>query len=129
MRWCAILECTQEEAELLIGLRLVDAQRAKDFLLNVVVMDTNRTTANLDTIENRVVSQRLDVFGALYQRVEVVWMWCGKWVVRGDVTPAFVIALEEREVGDPTELVLVRLVELALLRHMLSKIAECWAIS
>src|SRR6478752_713622 len=55
VRWRAVLERLEQEAELLLGLRLVQPHDGEDPFLNIPAVDTNRTATDLIAVPHYVV--------------------------------------------------------------------------
>ena len=53
-----MLQCVQQKAKLLTLLFCIDTQYFKDRLLHFLIVDTNRTTTQLTTVENHIISTR-----------------------------------------------------------------------
>ena len=60
VRWRSVLEGVEEEAETFVGFFVRHAERAEDFGLHVLAVDTNRSGAKLVAVENDVVGEGAD---------------------------------------------------------------------
>ena len=118
MRRSAVLECLKQEAELLVGLFLGDAQHIEHTGLDVVTMDTNGTAAHLLAVADDVVGVGHGVLGILVELVDPILGGHGERVVHGGplgvadshiVIIRIVGGLEQREVHDPSESELLRI--------------------
>jgi aryl-alcohol dehydrogenase-like predicted oxidoreductase len=58
VRWRAVLQCIQKEAEAVPGFFIAHAQRAEYLRLHVLAMDTNRARAQLRAVQHHVIGQR-----------------------------------------------------------------------
>ncbi|MDT4782522.1 hypothetical protein FQZ97_147810 [compost metagenome] len=99
MRWCAVLQRIEEEAELLFLLRIVDAQHAEHRLLHALVVDTDGAAAQFGAVQHHVVGAGqghgrvgLQLFRGAVGRSERV--------VQGSQA-AVVVLFEHREVHHP----------------------------
>ena len=61
----AVLERVEQEAELLLRLRLVDAHHREDALLHVLAVDTDRPAAELAAVADDVVGPGQRLAGSL----------------------------------------------------------------
>ena len=118
MRRSAVLECLKQEAELLVGLFLGDAQHIEHTGLDVVAVDTYGTATHLLTVADDVVGVGHGVLGILVELVDPILGRHGERVVHGGplgvadshiVIIRIVGGLEQREVHNPSESELLRI--------------------
>ncbi len=100
MRRRAVLQCIQQEAELLTLFMLFNAQNAKHGLLHVTVVDTHRSAADFITVDHHVVSIRYGLGWIGCQLFRTHLFRCRKRMVHGS-QPTFVIFFKHREVDNP----------------------------
>ena len=94
----------QQEAELLLGFGLADAEQRKDFFLHVGAVDTDAAAAEFHAVEHHVVGERarLGRVGVEQRQVGVVGR--GERVVFGNVAPFVRVVFDQRKLGDPQKL-------------------------
>ncbi|KPY82236.1 Uncharacterized protein ALO44_05673 [Pseudomonas syringae pv. tagetis] len=99
VRRCTVLQSIEQEAEFFLLLVFGDAQQTEDRLLHFLAVNTNRTTAQLGTVEHHVVGtgkRRCRVGFQLFRRA----LGCREGVMQcGEA--AVVVFFEHREINDP----------------------------
>src|SRR5690606_38895063 len=98
----AVAERLEQEAELLLDLRLGQPEDLEHAGLDVGAVDPDRAAADLVAVEDEVVGLGEDLARVGRQQVELVEARRGERVMGADV--AALALLEQREVGDPEEL-------------------------
>ena len=101
MRRAAIFQRLQQEAELLVGLVLINAEQCEHRLLHLGRVYADGTTADFRTVKHQVVAPGHSIFRRRQQCFGIVHRRRREGVVHGHQAPAFGIALEHREFGNP----------------------------
>ena len=70
-------------------------------------MDTDAAAAQFHAVEHDIVSQRLDPAGIGFQEFQVIRIRHGEGMMHRIIPAVFLIVLQQREIGDPQEMVLV----------------------
>ena len=102
VRWHAVLERLEQEAELPSGLVGIDAQGGEDALLDRGVGDADAPAADLPAVDDQVVGARAHREWILLEQVEIVaWTIVNGWWA-ALISPVSLAAFEHRELGRPT---------------------------
>lgn len=78
-----------------------ESEHLKHLLLQLRVVDTERTAAHLDAVADEVVGLGAHLLGMLVQEREIVGVGHGEGMVGGHEALLLVAPLEEREIDDP----------------------------
>ena len=112
MRRRAVLEGVDEEAELGANLFFGKAEQAEHLFLDFRVVNTDRTTADFNTVKNKVVGFGVAILEvATEHHVQVFRKRVGERVVHGHVAAFGVAVFEHREFGNPHKFTLLRIAE------------------
>lgn len=98
---CSILESIHQEAKLRLGALGRESEHLKHLLLQLRVVDTERTAAHLDAVADEVVGLGAHLLRMLVQEREIVGVGHGEGMVGGHEALLLVAPLEEREIDDP----------------------------
>ena len=101
VRGRSVLEGVHQEAEALLRLLGREAQQFEHLLLQLRVVDTDRTAADLRAVADEVVGVGPHATGVAVQVLYVFELGRGERMVHGVVTLGLVVPLEQREVDDP----------------------------
>jgi len=112
-----ILEGLHQETELLVGTLLGEAEMLEHELLRGAIVDTDGSTADLNTVDDHVVGASADGSGVRVEEGNVRTVGRGEGVVAGVPALALVVPLEEGEVDDPEALVGAGLAEAEASAH------------
>ena len=125
MRRYTVLEGLHQEAELLLRLLRCEAKLLEHLLLNVSLVDTNRTTAELCTVEDDIVCLR--TYGALIgiDHREVLLHRHRERMMHRLVTAELIGPLEHRELGYPEELPCLTVDEIEVCTELETKCTKC----
>ena len=124
MRRSAVLECLKQEAELLVGLFLGDAQHIEHTGLDVVTMDTNGTAAHLLAVADDVVGVGHGVFGILVELVDPILARHGERMMHSCETVFLLAPLKKREFCYPYETVFVLVKKVHLFCKLKTKCSQ-----
>ena len=117
MRGRAVLEGVHQEAEALLRLLGREAQQFEHLLLQLRVVDTDRTAADLRAVADEVVGVGAHAARVAVEVLHILELGRGEGVVHGVVTLRFVVPLEQREVHHPQRGELLRVAQPQLLGH------------
>ena len=120
-----VLEGLHQEAELLLRLLRCEAELLKHLLLNVGLVDTNRTTAELCTVQNDIVCLRANRALIGIDHREVLLHRHRERMMHRLVTAELVRPLEHRELGDPKELPRLAIDEIEVCTELETECTEC----
>ena len=124
VRRCAVLEGVHHEAELLTRLFLREPDGLEDFLLQISLIDAQAAAADLDAVQNHVVSVRLDPSGVGHQVLDIFAARRRERMVHGLPALLFLVVFKHREVRDPEEFQRIGIDEAAAARHLKAQFAE-----
>ena len=124
VRGRAVLESVHQEAEALLRLVGREAQQFEHLLLQLRVVDTDRTAADLRAVADEVVGVGTHAARVAVEELDVLEFGRGEGVVHGVVTLRLVVPLEQREVHHPQRGELLRVAQAQLLGHFEAQGAE-----
>ena len=124
VRWRAVLEGVHHEAELLTRLFLREPDGLEDLLLQISLIDAQAAAADLDAVQNHVVSVRLDPSGVGHQVLDILAARRRERMVHGLPALLFLVVFKHREVRDPEEFQRIGIDEAAAARHLKAQFAE-----
>ncbi len=96
-----VLQRPEQEAEFLFGLFAADVEQVEDRRLHVLVVDTNRSAADLRAVQHHVVRARQCVAGIGPQRLGVIDRRRGERMVQRGPARGLGSPLEHREIHHP----------------------------
>ena len=112
VRRSTVLECIDEEPELGLDLFFGEAEQTEHLFLNFRVVNTDRTTADFDTVKNKVISFGVAILEvATEHHVQVFWKRVRERVVHSHVAAFGIAVFEHREFGNPNKFTLLRIAE------------------
>ena len=120
----AHLQCLEQEAELLTSLVLGQTESAKDALLDVLAMDSDRSRTELPAVPDEVVCLTERRARIALDQLFVPGRDPGERVMAERPAPGLLVELEEREVDDPEKLVTRLVHEAQLLAEVQPQKAE-----
>src|SRR5262252_8315400 len=103
MRGSAVAKRVEEEAELRARLLVRDAERAEHLGLHLRIVEADRSSADLDAVEDEIVAVAEDLARIGVQEVHALVVGARERVVSGDPSLALLVVLEEGRVDDPEE--------------------------
>ena len=124
MRWRAVAERFEQEAEALLRLGVADAEGAEHLRLHLRAVDADRAAAELQPVEHHVIRARQHRAGIALHLVDVLEPRRRERMVPREVALRLFIPFEEREVDDPHKLPRLRRDELLLARDAQAQLAE-----
>ena len=107
MGWGPVLESVHQEPELLLCLLLSEAKHGEHLLLQVAVMDTNRSAADLHAVDYQVVSVCAYGCGVTVEQGDILRFGGGEGVVLREEAVQLFVLLQEGEVHHPEAAVVV----------------------
>ena len=124
MRRSTVLEGIQHEAELAVGSLGSQADSLKYLLLNVVLVDTQGTAANLHAVEHHIIGNSLDTARVGGEVLHILVPGCGERMMHSLPALVLLAVLEHREVNNPQEAELVRVNQAAAACHLQAQLAK-----
>ncbi len=128
MRRCTVLECVDNEAELVFCILRADSKHFEHPLLHLCIVDTDTSATKLGTIEHEVVSigaNALQVFFLVAaEPFFMLRLRCGERMVHSIEALGFVIPLKKREVNDPKRSEDLGITQAKTVTHLYTKYAK-----
>ena len=107
MRRRAVFEGFNQEAELFIAVLLRQTQYLEHLRLQILVMDSDRTAAQLYAVQNDIIGVCLDCQRIGIQKLQLIQLRAGERVMHRLERMVFFVLFEHREVNDPQQIVLI----------------------
>ncbi len=120
----AEFQSVEQEAELDPRLFLADAHQFEHLALHGLVVNTDAAAADFRAVEDQVVSFGPGLAGIGGEQGDVFIHRRGEGVMNGDVAAVLLVPFEQREVGDPDELVVVLFGQTKALPQVAAQAAE-----
>ena len=118
MRWCSILEGVHQETKLSLGTLWSETEHLEHLLLQLSIVNTQRTTTYFDTITYEVVSLGTHLLRMLIEQWDIIWVRHSEWMVSSHQALLLITPLEEREVDNPQALEHVLVTETQTIAHL-----------
>ena len=101
MRWRAVLQGVEQEAEFLLRFFLADVERVEHLGLHFLLVDTHRAAADFPAVEHHVVGLGHCGTGVAGEQVFVAVLRCGEGMVQRGPAVVFFVVLEHGEIHHP----------------------------
>ena len=127
MRWCSVLEGIHEEAKLLLGLLRSKAKHLEDLGLKDCVVDTDRATADLNTVAHHIIGIGQHRSWVGVELGNVAGLWSCERMVHGHEALLLVAPLKHWEVYDPQKGKLILVTQAKAVTHQQAQLTELLA--
>ena len=124
MRWCSIFECIHQEAKLSLSTLWCEAENLEHLLLQLGVVDTERTSTHFNTITYEVVSLGAYLLWMLIQERNIIRIWHGERMVSSHQALLFIAPLKQWEVNNPETFEHVLVAQAQAVTHFQTERAE-----
>src|SRR6185369_3316664 len=104
VRRCAEAQRGQQEAELLFGFFVLDAECGENARLNFGVVQANRAAGDFEAVQHQIVAVALHFAGIFLDQIHMVVVRTSEGVVRGRPGLVLVVVREQRGFDDPQEI-------------------------
>src|SRR5579883_87788 len=122
MRRSAIFQSLQQKPEAVARLFRGESKSRENFRLHVAAVNTNRSGAQFDSVQNQIVGFSAATGGIADEHIEVVVMNRSEGMMGGVPPVFFLVPLEHRKIRDPKEVEALRIEQAVLVRILLSGI-------
>ena len=124
MRRCSVFECFDQEAEFLVALFRCESEYLKHLCLKVLIMNSYRASAELNSVKYDIVCVCLDLKRIGIEKVQLIQLGTGKRMMHSFQSAVFLVLFEHREINDPEKLVFLIIKESHTSRAFPSEEAE-----
>ena len=120
MRGCPIGEGIHEKSELFRGLLVSKAKSMEHFVLQCTVVDTDRATTNLYSIDDNIIGIGTNITPSTFviKQVFIFRLWGSEGMMHCIVALGFFIPFQKREVNYPKRCILVWIAQTQLACHL-----------
>src|SRR5437868_352842 len=111
MRRCSVFQGVKQKSEFRPRLFVAESQQGKYLPLQLPRVNSYRPAAQFDAVKNQIICFSANIAGARLQRLKILIVWTGEWMVHWVVASIFFVILEHRKIGHPEKVEPLRIRE------------------